>query len=34
MKKADGAVFEYACHEGNYSMENTLSTVRDEEQKP
>ncbi len=32
MKKADGAVFEYACHEGNYSMENTLSTVRDEEQ--
>ena len=31
MKKAAGPLFEYACHEGNYSMENTLSTVRDEE---
>jgi hypothetical protein len=31
MKKTDGPLFEYACHEGNYSMENTLSTVRDEE---
>jgi len=32
MKKAGGPLFEYACHEGNYSMENTLSTVRDEEE--
>jgi hypothetical protein len=32
MKKSDGPLFEYACHEGNYSMENTLGTVRDEEQ--
>jgi hypothetical protein len=31
MKKAEGPLFEYACHEGNYSMANTLSTVRDEE---
>ena len=31
MKKSDGPLFEYACHEGNYSMENTLGTVRDEE---
>jgi hypothetical protein len=31
MKKAEGPLFEYACHEGNYSMENTLSTARDEE---
>ena len=31
MKRAEGPLFEYACHEGNYSMENTLSTVRDEE---
>jgi hypothetical protein len=31
MKRSEGPLFEYACHEGNYSMENTLSTVRDEE---
>ena len=31
MKKVTGPIFEYACHEGNYSMENTLGTVRDEE---
>jgi hypothetical protein len=31
MKKVEGPIFEYACHEGNYSMANTLSTVRDEE---
>jgi len=34
MKKAEGPLFEYACHEGNYSMVNTLSTVRDEEKAP
>jgi hypothetical protein len=31
MKKAEGPLFEYACHEGNYSMENMLSIARDEE---
>jgi len=31
MKRAEGPLFEYACHEGNYSMENTLGIVRDEE---
>jgi hypothetical protein len=31
MKKTDGPLFEYACHEGNYSLANTLDTVRDEE---
>jgi hypothetical protein len=31
MKRAEGQVFEYACHEGNLSMENILSTARDEE---
>jgi len=31
MKKTDGPLFEYACHEGNYSMENTLGTARDDE---
>ena len=31
MKKVKGPLFEYACHEGNYSMENILTTARDEE---
>jgi hypothetical protein len=31
MKRAEGPIFEYACHEGNLSMENILSTARDEE---
>jgi hypothetical protein len=31
MKKTAGPVFEYACHEGNLSMENILSIARDEE---
>jgi hypothetical protein len=31
MKKVEGPVFEYACHEGNYSMENILSAARVEE---
>lgn len=34
MKKVDGPVFEYACHEGNYSMENILSAARVEEKGP
>ena len=31
MKKVDGPLFEYACHEGNFSMENILGIARDEE---
>ena len=32
LKKTDGPVFEYACHENNYSMTNMLSAERAEEQ--
>jgi hypothetical protein len=31
MKRAEGPIFEYACHEGNYSLINTLSAARAEE---
>jgi hypothetical protein len=31
MKRAPGPIFEYACHEGNYSLVNTLSSARAEE---
>jgi hypothetical protein len=31
MKKTAGPIFEYACHEGNYSMLNTLTAARAEE---
>lgn len=31
MEIADGPVFEYACHEGNYGLPNTLRGVREEE---
>ena len=31
MKKVDGPIFEYACHEGNSSMENILRAARAEE---
>jgi hypothetical protein len=31
MKKVTGPIFEYACHEGNYSMANILSAARHEE---
>ena len=31
MRKSDGPIFEYACHEGNYSMFNILSGARAEE---
>jgi hypothetical protein len=33
MKKADGPVFEYACHEANFSMEHMLSAARVEERR-
>jgi hypothetical protein len=31
MAKSDGAVYEYACHEGNYGMANILSGARADE---
>jgi hypothetical protein len=31
MIRADGEIFEYACHEGNYGMSNILSGARQEE---
>jgi hypothetical protein len=31
MVRADGEIFEYACHEGNYGMHNMLSGARQEE---
>ena len=31
MPKADGMIFEYACHEGNYGLRNQLSGARAEE---
>ena len=31
MKKTAGLIYEYACHEANYSMANTLRTARAEE---
>jgi hypothetical protein len=30
-QRSDGEVFEYACHEGNYSLRGMLSTLRAEE---
>ena len=31
MKKTDGPLFEFACHEGNYSMAGMLSGARAQE---
>jgi len=33
MTRVKGPIFEYACHEGNYGMENNLSGARAEEKK-
>src|SRR5207244_3595968 len=33
MLHADGPLFEYACHEGNYGMENTLKGARAADKK-
>jgi hypothetical protein len=33
MKKVPGPILEYACHEGNYSLVNTLSAARAAEQR-
>jgi len=31
LTKAPGPMYEYACHEGNYSMENMLRGARAQE---
>ena len=31
LKKAEGQIYEYACHEGNYAMEGILAGARAEE---
>ncbi|MBC7983413.1 MAG: hypothetical protein H7Y02_06105 [Candidatus Obscuribacterales bacterium] len=33
MIRADGELFEYACHEGNYGLSNVLSGAREEERE-
>ena len=33
LKKTDGQIYEYACHEGNYAMEGILAGARMEEKK-
>jgi hypothetical protein len=33
MELADGPMFEYACHEGNYGMANTLRGFREDEKR-
>lgn len=33
MRKSDANVYEYACHEGNYGMQNLLVAARDAEQR-
>jgi hypothetical protein len=33
LKKTDGLIYEYACHEGNYSMEGILAGARRDEAK-
>ncbi len=33
MKRSDGPIFEYACHEGNYGMFNLLAGARAEERE-
>jgi hypothetical protein len=32
LKKAEGQIYEYACHEGNYAMEGILGGARREEE--
>ncbi len=33
LRKSDGPIFEYACHEGNYGLPNILAGARQEEQE-
>jgi hypothetical protein len=34
MTKTDDRIFEYACHEGNYALEDILRGARYQEKKP
>ena len=34
MTRSSGPIYEYACHEGNYSMTNMLSGYRASERQP
>jgi hypothetical protein len=34
MRKSQGPIYEYACHEGNYAMEGMLAGARREEKEP
>ena len=33
MRKIEGPIYEYACHEGNYALRNILSGARTQELK-
>ncbi|GIT60591.1 MAG: hypothetical protein Ct9H300mP20_04180 [Gammaproteobacteria bacterium] len=33
LRRAEGKIYEYACHEGNYSMANILAGAREEERR-
>jgi hypothetical protein len=33
MRKSDGLIYEYACHEGNYGIANVLSGHRAQEKE-
>jgi hypothetical protein len=33
IRRSDGPLFEYACHEGNYAMYNSLAGARAEEEE-
>ena len=33
LRAAEGEIYEYACHEGNYAMANILAGARAEERK-
>ena len=33
LRRAEGNIYEYACHEGNYSMANILAGAREEERR-
>ena len=33
MRTAPGPIYEYACHEGNYSLANALSGARVQEEE-
>ena len=33
LRAANGEIYEYACHEGNYAMANILAGARAEERK-